>query len=69
MTLVGFALGRVLSHVSQLPDKSEANCRALIGGEWLPWPPIYCAFSGNRGKFMEVFLGSPAVRTTHIWQK
>lgn len=30
---------------------------------------VYCAFSGNRGKFVEVFLRSAAVGTTHIWQK
>lgn len=30
---------------------------------------VYCAFSGNRGKFVEVFLGSGAVGTTNIWKK
>lgn len=30
---------------------------------------VYCAFSGNRGNFAEVFLRSAAVGITHIWQK
>ncbi len=63
---VGFAVGCVLLHVSQLTD---GTVEPWWRRKWLLWPPVDCTFSGNRGKFMEEFLGSPAARTTHIWQK
>lgn len=51
-----------------LSDEAGSGLVGLKKGEWHRGLS-FCAFSGNRGKFVEVFLGSAAVGTTYIWQR